>query len=200
MIHNELFNYVFSSGAMSELLNAQCNAKIWIDSIDSVLQNTRYTKGQLLLNMGQMPDHIFFLEKGAVRAYYYDEEGKQCTFYLWDEFSIITDIVNYIEKTPSDLYIEVCENANMLLITRIALDKIINEFPESVLFLNSILLHYTRHHRERDKESQVMTANERLIKLVKIDKKIEQKFSRQWIASYLGMSRSWLYDLKSRKS
>ena len=195
MVHHELFDCIFSSGALTELLNDQSSSSEWIKNVDEVLQANKYKKGQLLLSLGQTPDQIYFLLKGSVRAYYYDEEGKQCTFYLWDEYSIVTDIVNYVEKVPSDLYIEVCEESSMLAIPRPSLDKIINKFPESVLFMNGILLHYTRHHRERDKESQSMTANERLTKLVKIKKKIASKFKSEIIASYLGMSRGYLYDI-----
>ncbi|SEA65250.1 Crp/Fnr family transcriptional regulator [Pedobacter hartonius] len=196
MVHHELFDFVFSSAALTELLNDHASSSEWIKNVDEILQDTKYTKGQLLLTKGQTPDKIFFLLRGAVRAYYFDDEDKQCTFYLWDEFSIVTDIVNYIEKIPSDLYIEVCEDSSMLTIPKSSLDKIISRYPESLLFLNSILLHYTRHHRERDIETQTMTANQRLNKFVKIKNKIEQKFNRESIATYLGMSRSYLNDLK----
>ncbi|SDZ89132.1 Crp/Fnr family transcriptional regulator [Pedobacter hartonius] len=199
MIHHELFNFVFSSDTLSQLLNEQAGSGEWIKYLDDVILDIKFRKDQLLLTLGQVPDQIFFLLRGSVRAYYYNEEGKQCTFYLWDEFSIVTDIVNYMEKVPSDLYIEVCEDADMLAIPRRSLDRIINQFPESLLFLNSILLQYTRHHRERDKEAQSMTANQRLNKLVKIKKKIVSKFKSEVIASYLGMSRGYLYDIKSKR-
>jgi CRP-like cAMP-binding protein len=199
MVHHELFDYVFSSNTLSQLLNEQASSSEWIKNVDDVLQDTKFRKGQLLLTMGQTPDQIFFLQRGSVRAYYYDDEGKQCTFYLWDEFSIVTDIVSYIEKVPSDLYIEVCEDATMLAIPRPSLDEIISKFPQSLLFLNGILLHYTRHHKERDKEAQTMTANERLNKLISLKKKIVSKFKSEFIASYLGMSRSYLYDIKNKR-
>lgn len=199
MVHSEFFNYVFSSGALSGLLRAQTTSPEWLEYLDSLLQDTKYTKGQHLLNVGQTPDHIYFLVQGSVRAYYFDNKGnKQYTFYLWDEYSVVTDISNYVANAPSDLYIEVCEDAQMLALLRSSLDLVLYKYPESVLFLAGILHQYTQHHRERDMECQTMKADERLAKLLTKKRKLEQKFSRQWIASYLGMSRGWLYDIKGK--
>lgn len=200
MVHYELFEFLFSSEQLTEMFKSKSGSLEWIDIINSVIQHTHYTKGQVLLSHGQVPDQIFFLLKGSARAYYFDEKGREMTFYLWKENEFVTDIVNYFDKQPSDLCIEICEDASVLILNRIALERVIRDFPESSLFLNGIHLYYTRHHRARDIQYQTLTANKRLERLVKSDTKVELRFTRKWIASFLGMSRSWLYDIKSKKT
>lgn len=111
---------------------------------------------------------------------------------------MVTDITNFFDKVPSDLCIEISEDTQMLRLHRSALDQIIKEYPEATLFLTAILYHYCKHHRSRDMDQQSLTANEKLGKIFTLRKKLYLKFSRKWIASYLGMSRQWLYDITGK--
>lgn len=198
MIKNDdFFYYLFHHPGIAEITSPpDCE---WMRLIDAQLVSIQYRKGQLLLIAGDVPDQLFFLQQGALRAYKYGKDGRGYTFYLWAERAIVTDVVNFMDERPSDLYIEVSKGATLLSISRTALGKILAAHPEAILFFYMILLNYTRYHRERDMDQLLFDPGYRLEKLKLSRSGLLRIFRKDHIASFLGISRSWLFGMKSKK-
>lgn len=199
MIHEEFFNFIFTHEGLSQLLEVNPSSKEWINLIDNILQKISYARGNIILPIGQIPEHIFFLLKGAVRAYYLDDDNQAHTLYLWSGHAIITDISHYLKKKPSDLHIEVHSDSELIVISRFELDRIISQYPEAQKVLTAIVLILMEHHRQRDKDSQTLSAKERLEKYAGLGTTLQQTFARYFVASFFGMSRAYSYEVMSKK-
>lgn len=171
----------------------------WFNQFDLNLQDNQYSKGQLLLSIGQTSTNLLYIKQGSIRAYYYDKDNKEQTFYVWDEQSLVTDIINQVDNLPSDLYFEICEDTTVSTIANFPIAAILNESSQSMQFLFNVVMSYARHHRERDKQFQSYSADERLTTLLKERKNIDQKFTWRFLASYIGISRSWLYNMSKKR-
>lgn len=196
MINNELFDFLFSKDILAEYLTVQAGSSEWMNQLDLSITPVKYKKGHFLLNVGEIVDRIFFLVKGSVKGYYYDKEGKMRILYLSNPLSIITDITAYMSKSPSKLYLEVVEDTFLLALNRQNLNQTIHSFPESAIFLSSILLYYTFHHAAMNEALIELSPADRYLKVLETHPNIEQKFSQQDIASYLGISRQTLATIK----
>lgn len=198
MVHDDFLKS--TSGETSKDLFEGAVSSQWFKDLDLKLKETKYKKGQLLLSVGQTSDSIVFIQVGSIRAYYYDSNNKQQTFYLWDQYSIVTDILNQLDEVPTDLYFEVSEDTTTLMIDKFPFEKILSDSPNSMQFLFKLVLQYARHHREREKQFLTSTSEERFGNLVRKRKNLEQIFQWGFIASYLGISRSRLYGLMKKKN
>jgi len=199
MIQEEFFNYVFTSGGLAKLKLEKPSSLQWLNQLSQALEEKKFPRGHNLLNIGQTPEHIYFLKTGAMSGYYLDADGKPTTLYLWCENSIVTDIAGYMNETPSDLRIDVCNISEVIAIHRSAINSIIDQYPDAFLFLIQIQGHFLKYHRERDMDSQTLTAKDRYSKLHSTSRKLGTKFTKKSIASLLGISPSHLYELMNEK-
>lgn len=199
MVYKYLFDLLFPKESYQKSEFEKETSKDWVDAIVKSLVEVNYKKGAILLSIGDIPSRIFFLQKGSIRGYFYSEQGTERTLYLWEGFSVVTDIISFIETQPSDVNIEVVKDVTLLSLSRMQLDEILGNFPQSDAFTKSLTLLYAKHHKERTKDFISLTADERMIKFNKLNKSILQMFPTGFIASYLGMSKSWLFGINKKK-
>jgi len=199
MIKEDFFSFIFTSGVMADLMHEQPSCRTWIDLISKELQEMKFPKGHILLNIGQTPEYIFFLYQGAASAYYLDRNGDPLTLYLWNAYSLVTDMAAYLDKRPSHLRIDICVDSKLLAIHRSALEKIFREQPAALHFHVALVKHFFHYHLERDIDSQSLFAEERLSKLLLTHRMLGTQFSTKSIGSLLGISPSHMYELIKKK-
>jgi CRP-like cAMP-binding protein len=186
---HRLFEVLFSMNPLPKELTNEANRKDLMEYINSKIGFSHHSHRQLLLNPGQIADHIYFVENGMVRGYYDDElKEKEYTICLWDEQTIITEPQSFLKRTPSQLYIEVMPGSRLLSISRQQLSDIIDAFPYAEIFTRCLMLQYVSYHTKRTHDLISLSAWERYLDLLQRHPKIEQKISKEIIASYLGIT------------
>ena len=113
----------------------------WFKQLD--IKDNHFKKGQILFAIGQKAESILFVKKGSIRAYYYDQNNKEQTFYVWDDYSIVTDIVHFIENIPTDLFFEICDDTTIFQVPKFSIENVIGDGSEQMKFLFDLLLFYT---------------------------------------------------------
>lgn len=170
-------------------LKSETNLKAIMDFIDAKTSVSFHTHRQLLLNAGQVADHIYFVENGIARGYYYDDKrDKEHTACLWDAGSIVTEPNSFLKKIPSDLYIEVMPGSKLLSISRHQLFELYIAFPYAEAFNTCLTLQYISYNSKRIHDLIGLTAWKRYLELLQRHPKIEQKISKEIISSYLGIT------------
>ncbi|WP_158799787.1 Crp/Fnr family transcriptional regulator [Pedobacter sp. L105] len=190
MAHQDLFKFLPGDERTKQLLSQPGHQK-WIEALEEKLKPILVTRGQMLTVAGKKPDAIYYLERGAIKGYRH-KFVKQQVFYLWDSQSIVGDARSFFDEKPSDLYIQVVKDASLLMLEKEALNSVISEFPESWVFLTSIVLHCYSYHEENHFDMLELNSFERFEKLISTRKMIDMTFSKSDIASLLGVSRSSL--------
>lgn len=114
--------------------------------------------------------------------------GIKQVLFLWDAPSVVADITHYVSERPSDLDIEVVQDASLLVLERAAIIKVLTEYPEGFLFLTSILLKYGSYHQDNVLDTHKLNGFERVKKLLSTRPKIDEAFSSKDLASLLGIS------------
>mgnify|MGYP003537891681 FL=1 len=61
-------------------------------------------KGEFLLRAGEIERNLYYIESGAVRAFYLSEFEEQ-TIRLGYEGSIINSLASFLKGTPSEFYL-----------------------------------------------------------------------------------------------
>ncbi len=86
------------------------------DKIQSFSQVKTIPKGTLLLQPNEICTHSFFVEKGILRSYTIDENGKEHIIQFAPENWIISDRSSSFFNAPSEFFIDAIEDTEIVLI------------------------------------------------------------------------------------
>jgi len=157
--------------------------------VEDVLAISHFTYKQLLLCAGQPAEHIYFVQQGFARGFYYDEStGRQVTLFLWDERSVVVAANSFFLKKPADIYIEVMPGSVLLSLSQRQVKEIFELYPATETLGHALTLQYKAFHKKRTLSFLTLSAWERYLDLLQTHPRIEQKVSKDVIASYLGIT------------
>lgn len=157
--------------------------------VESILAISHYNHKQILLSPGQPAEHIYFVQKGFARGYYYEEKsGREITLFLWDAQSIAVAANSFFLKQPADIYIEVLPGSMLLSLSQRQVAEVSDLFPAASVLCQTLILHYKAFHKKRTLSFLTRSAWERYLDLLQTHPHIEQKVSKDIIASYLGIT------------
>lgn len=158
-------------------------------ALDERLTVTDHRRRNLLLNAGHTSDYMYFVGKGIVRGFYFDERtGREMTSILWDGQSIVCDPISFFQRKASDVNIEVMPGSLLLSISFVQLQDIFEAFPEAEIFARCISLQYVFYYSERARHLAGVPPWERYLHLLTTHPGIELKISKEIIASYLNVT------------
>jgi hypothetical protein len=137
---------------------------------------------------GAICDKIFFVEKGVLRGFRFDQKKREHTVFLWNEKAMATDVSSFLLRRSSDIYIQVLADAVITAITYNEVVDLIHKFPFMEPFLGTLMdsEHLYSHKRFN---ANGLTVKENFNELRSSFPHIELAVSKGHIASYLGISR-----------
>jgi len=190
MIKHRLYDVLFNSKyELPGLLGVLTYQKTLADYLDSVLTVSEHHHRYLLLNNGHISDYIYFVEKGIVRSFYFDEPyHREVTTIIWDEQSMVLDPVSFFYRRPTDASIEVMPGSILLSLSYNHLQEAFRLFPPTEAFAKYIALQYVKYNAQRVRELTTLSAWSRYVKLLQAHPGIELQLSKEIIASYLNIT------------
>ncbi len=184
-----LYDVVFKLRPLPQRLTDRQYVNELIAALDHRLIATDHRRRGLLLNAGHTSDYMYFVGKGIVRSFYFDDRtGREMTSILWNEQSIVCDPVSFFQRKTSDANIEVMPGSLLLSISYFQLQSIFKAFPETEIFARCISLQYVFYYSERARQLAGVSPWDRYICLLKTHPGIELKISKEIIASYLNIT------------
>src|SRR5690606_12384649 len=96
----------------------------------SCFQPLTVKKNKLLLTQGTVADKLFFIVKGCLRLYYYNEDRSIFTSFMAFENTFLTSIVSFISREPAPEYIQAVEDSELLVISYDRFTLLRNITPE----------------------------------------------------------------------
>ena len=79
----------------------------------SIIRISRVKKRQFIVQPGFVCQHRNYIERGAFRLYYLDQDGKEHTVSIGVEDWFVSDFYSYITQTPATLYVEALEDSTI---------------------------------------------------------------------------------------
>lgn len=162
-----------------------------------IMKTSEYKKNDLIHEEGTTCNHLFFIEKGIARVFYY-KDGKEVTSHFAVENEATTAIDSFIQRKKSRYNIESLEDTRILSISHNDLQKLFNEKPRyekySRLFLEQIYIDLA----ERIEDLLFHNAKERYEKLFNEKPDLFQRVNLGHIASYIGISQETLSRIRNQ--
>ena len=126
----------------------------------SMAQKIKFKKGQIILESGTRCSNLYFIEKGLIRGYYFDE-AKEITNWFAREGEFGTSFYSFISKKPSAETIQALEDCEVQQLSYAALQNLYIHFPETERIGRIITESYYIKLEERMLNMQFKTAKER---------------------------------------
>jgi len=159
----------------------------------------KVSKGKFLLKPGEYCKDYFYIHKGILRSYIKYGE-KEITIWINPEGEITTSIRSIAGSRISDEYIQVIENAEMVVIPFEAMQELYERFPEMNKVGRMLLEEYYAASEERVYIARLPNAQARYQHFINSRPELLNRISLKYVASYLGITLETLSRLRAKKT
>lgn len=163
--------------------------------ISSLLETQKLPKNHLLHKQGTICNHIYLVQKGIVRTFFY-KEGKDITVHIASEGELITAIDSVISLKKSRYNVELLEDSEIHAISYIELQSLMSNHPQYEKYMRLILEQLYAEGADRVEEFLFYTAKERYDNLIKNRPHLVNRVNLGHIASYLGITQETLSRIR----
>lgn len=154
--------------------------------VQTLFKPLRGVKHHYLIEPGQIPRHLYFINEGYVRVFSL-EDGVGMTSHLNCLPGFITAFSSFIQQAPATEYVECLTDVELLSISRNDLHQLYAQSTRLNEFGRLIFEQSVAYNEQRIKELKNMTAEQRYLKLLKDQPDIVQNVPLQYIASFIGI-------------
>ena len=160
--------------------------------LSGVLESMQLEKGHLLLRAGATCEHVFFVEKGLLRAFTIDDLGKEHIVQFASEGWFISERNSLYFNEPSLFFIDAIEGTQVVAMKR-DFGRVASDIsPSFAAFNEKLLNNHIRHLQKRVVMMLSATAEVRYRHFLKQYPDLTKRVPQWMIASYLGITRESL--------
>jgi CRP-like cAMP-binding protein len=166
-------------------------------SLEQCFEQVVLGKNEYLLTEGKICRHLYFLQTGALRGFYY-LDGREITHWFGFENDFVTSFHSFITGEPAVENIQLLEGSVLWAISKDTLTGLYNQYHEIGRLVRVIYEKYYIRLEERFVNAQFKSASERYESLLQQSPHIVERVSLGHIASYLGISQETLSRIRTR--
>ncbi len=152
----------------------------------------------ILLNAGEVATCTYFVNSGILRSFNINDNIIEHVLHFACEGWWIGDMYSYISGKPGNLFLEVLEDAEVVIITKENQQQLYQEIPKLERFFRILAENSLVSHQERLMDNLSLTAEERFEKFCSKYPTLIQKVPQKHIASYIGVTPEFFSKMKSR--
>ena len=158
-----------------------------------------YNKKETLLLAEQRCNKLFFVAKGCLQLYFIDFLGNQKTTQFAIENWWLTDFLAFQNQKRSDFYIEAVEHSQILSISFLKYQQLLDKFPKMEKYFRTIYQTAYGAALMRFKHISNFSKEEMFFRFRDDFPEFVQRVPQYLLASFLGLTPEYLSEIK-RKS
>jgi len=164
----------------------------------SKLKIKQYKAKTILLSSGEIANCTYFVNSGILRSFNINDNIIEHVLHFACEGWWIGDMYSYISEKPGILFIEVLEDAEVIIITKENHQDLYKEIPKLERFFRILAENSLVAHQERLMDNLSLSAEERFEKMYKKYPSLIQKVAQKHLASYIGVTPEFFSKMKAR--
>ena len=164
----------------------------------SKIEIKTYRAKTIIVNAGEISQYSFFVNSGLLRSFNINDNIVEHVLSFACEGWWIGDMYSLISQKPGNLFIEVLEDAEVVLLSRENQNELFTQIPKLERFFRILTENSLVAHQERLMDNLSLTAEERFDKFCKRYPTIIQRVPQKQIASYIGVTPEFFSKMKSR--
>ncbi len=155
-------------------------------------------RNSFLLEQGSVCNKVYFVVKGCLQVFVYDNEMNETTRDIFVEGDWCSELISFGKGIPSKENIKAIENTDVLYLKKEDLQRFITTIPHFDLAHKQILDELYENSVNRINSFVSMSALERIQWLMQNRPHLMTRVSSKLIASYLGIHKDVFSRLKAK--
>jgi CRP-like cAMP-binding protein len=158
-----------------------------------------FNKGELLLEEGQVCEHVYFIKKGVVRGFIKDGK-KDITTWITGEGELVSSILRFEEEGSAVENMQAIEDCEMLALTLADLERLYEQFPEFNIVSRKLLQQYYSDAEGRAFIARLTNAETKYKQFLTRYSHFANRVPLTYIASFLGITLETLSRVRRKIS
>jgi CRP/FNR family transcriptional regulator, anaerobic regulatory protein len=184
-------------GLIEALMNIHTLSEPFRNALQEGLTEYRLSKNHILLEAGQVPDHLYFIQQGFAMTYSYFD-GRKWVNSFRKAGQLLVSCPGFLQQLPASETFQLMLPSDIQFISHRVVQELFAEYPEMHTIYRMMLLQYHGQCWERVCDLQRLGAEARFTKLLREYPRIELLVAQEHIASYLGIRPQSLSRIKKR--
>ena len=160
---------------------------------------TRHYKAKtIILNAGEVCKYSYFVNSGLLRNFNINDNIVEHVLSFACEGWWIGDMYSLISQKPGNLFIEVLEDCEVVMLSKGNQDELYHLIPKLERFFRILTENSLVANQERLMDNLSLSAEERFEKFCKRYPTLVQRVPQKQIASYIGVTPEFFSKMKSR--
>lgn len=164
----------------------------------SKIETKQFKAKTILLSSGEIADCTYFVNSGILRSFNINDNIIEHVLHFACEGWWIGDMYSYISEKPGNLFIEVLEDAELVIISKENHQILYKEIPKLERFFRILAENSLVAHQERLMDNLSLSSEERFEKMCKKYPSLIQKVAQKHLASYIGVTPEFFSKMKAR--
>jgi len=160
-----------------------------IEALRALCQEVVVKKGEVILDIGEVPRYYYYVEKGLFSYYYLTEKGEHIIKNFFPEDTFIASLSALLYQKPTLFAIQALEDS---LIYKIAWDRfrelMVQQHDVALFYINYLEEHWVKAKEIAEITSKFDTAEIRYRDFIATYPHLAQRLKQHHIASYLGVT------------
>lgn len=160
---------------------------------------THYYKAKtILLNDGEICKHSYFVNSGVLRSFNINDNIVEHVLNFACSGWWISDMYSLLSQKPGNLFIEVIEDAEVVLLSKENQEQLYDDIPKLERFFRILTENALVANQQRIMDNLSLSAEERFEKFSKKYPSLIQQVPQKQIASYIGVTPEFFSKMKSK--
>ena len=164
----------------------------------SKLKYRKYLKGQFIAQQGDTCKYLNFVVSGSTKTFHTDNNGKEYIFRFAIEKWWATDLPSFLTKNEANTSVQCIENTEVIQISKESLDELYLKVPILEHFFRILFQKVSISLEKRIIAILSESAKDRYLTFLEEYPTFEQRIPQYMIASYLGISKQYLSEIRNQ--
>lgn len=169
-----------------------------LDILEQILVPMKFSKGEMILSEGDVCRHIYHIDRGLVRQFYYKGD-KELTEHMGIDNSIVMCIESLFREEPTHLQIEALEPTLIFALPKKRLEEVALHNVNIQILYRKILEESLILSQVHADLVRFETASDRYVKMCRLMPQVVLRAPLIYIASYLQMTPETLSRVRASK-
>jgi CRP-like cAMP-binding protein len=162
------------------------------------LETKQFKAKSIILHAGEVSQYSYFVNSGLLRSFTINDQIVEHVLSFACEGWWIGDMYSLLSQKPGNLFVEVLEDAEVVLLSKENQEILYQEIPKLERFFRILTENSLVANQERLIDNLSLSAEERFEKFCKKYPTLVQKVPQKQIASYIGVTPEFFSKMKSR--
>ncbi|WP_306353777.1 Crp/Fnr family transcriptional regulator [Flavobacterium sp. '19STA2R22 D10 B1'] len=164
----------------------------------SLLEQKNYKAKTIVLHSGDICEYSYFVSKGILRSYTIDTNCSEHVMSFACNNWWIADMYSLLSQQPGTLTIEVNDDADVLLLSKIKQEQLYIDIPQFERFFRIITENALVSNQQRIMDNLSLTAEARYDKFCTKYPELILNLPQKQIASYIGVTPEFFSRMRTK--